>query len=206
MKGDVYHILNRGVEKRKIFFDENDRFRFIHNLYDFNDINYAPPYRQRCRARAEKDKHELVDLLCWAAPLNHSHNLVQEKIEGGASIFSKKIFGGYTKYINEKYDRNGVLFQGRSKIIKVQREPHFFYLPFYITANLIDLIEPGWKKKGIKNIKKVMDFLENCRWSSFPDLIGKENFPLLINKNLFYEIFGTNEKKFKNDFIEWLKG
>ncbi|MGC8880809.1 MAG: hypothetical protein ACP5OX_00855 [Minisyncoccia bacterium] len=39
MKNEItyYHILNRGVDKRKIFLDKQDYFRFIHNLYFFND-------------------------------------------------------------------------------------------------------------------------------------------------------------------------
>ncbi|MFH1292256.1 MAG: hypothetical protein ABIH87_03590 [bacterium] len=214
MKGDIFHILNRGVEKRKVFYDESDNLRFANGLYDFNNINYASPYPQRCRLREVghrmsnfyREKEELVDLLCWSLLPNHSHNLVQEKIDGGASGFSKKIFGGHTKYINEKYNRSGVLFQGRSKIIKVQQDSHFFHLPFYIMANPIDLIEPDWKKRGIHNINKVINFLKNYQWSSFPDLVGKENLPLLINKSLFYDIFGTNEEKFEKNFIEWLKG
>lgn len=216
MQGDIFHILNRGVEKRKIFYENNDYFRFANNLYDFNNTNCAPSYPQRCRIRRDGqkvghrmsdlgNKKEIVDLLCWALLSNHSHNLVQEKIDRGASVFSKKIFGGYTKYINEKHERSGVLFQGRSKIIRVERDPHFFYLPFYIMANPIDLIEPEWKVRGIKNIKKIINFLENYRWSSFLDIIGKENFPLLVNKDLFYKIFDTDEKKFKEDFVEWLK-
>ena len=28
----IYHIYNRGVEKRDIFLEENDYFRFIHDL------------------------------------------------------------------------------------------------------------------------------------------------------------------------------
>ena len=217
MQGEIIHILNRGIEKREVFNNESDRLRFAHGLYDFNDTNYAFPYPYRrqfhslghamskqVQSSSLRTRKELVDLLCWTIMPNHSHNLVQEKIDGGASNFSKKIFGGYTKYINEKNNRSGVLFQGRSKIIKVEKDAHFFYLPFYIMANPINLIEPNWKEGGVKNIKKVMGFLENYRWSSFLDLIGKENFPLLINKNLFYEIFGTNEKKLKKDFVEWL--
>jgi len=215
MQGEVFHILNRGVDKREVFHLEEDYFRFAYGLYDFNDTNYAIPYPRRCLARKcghamsnmfGKNRENIVDLLCWAIVPNHSHNLVQEKIDGGASAFSKKIFGGYTKYINEKHQRTGVLFQGRSKIIKIEHDSHFFYLPFYIMANPIKLIEPDWKEKGIKNMKKVVDFLENYRWSSFPDIIGKENFPLLINKDLFYSIFQTNDRQFKKDFFEWLGG
>lgn len=219
MEGDVFHILNRGIEKRNVFYEESDRLRFTYGLYDFNDINYAFPYPYRCKIRElghaslghatsirlRRERKELVDILCWAVIPNHCHILVREKTNRGASNFSKKVFGGHTKYMNEKYKRSGVLFQGRSKIIRVERDPHFFYLPFYIMANLIESIEPKWKERGIKNIKKVINFLENSRWSSFPDMVGKENLSLLINKDLFYEIFQTNEKKFKKDFIEWLK-
>jgi len=210
MKGDIFHLLNRGVEKRKVFLNEKDFLRFIYNLDDFNDTeNVTLPYLSRRRRREKLDvarpKEELVDNLCWALLPNHPHVLIQEKIDGGISIYSKKTIGGYTKYFNEVYKREGVLFQGRSKIIKVTREPHLFHLPFYIMANPIDLIEPQWREKGIKNLSKVIKFLENYRYSSFLDLIGKENFPSIFNKKLFYQIFDTNEKKFKEGFIEWLK-
>jgi putative transposase len=208
MKGDIFHILNRGIEKREIFYSTEDYLRFVHNLYDFNNTDYSLPYPRRSELRKfghRMSTGQLVDLLCWCLMPNHSHNLVMEKINGGSSAFSKKIFGGYTKYINEKQERSGVLFQGRSKIIPVKEDPYFIYLPFYIMANPVDLIEPNWKEKGIKNLAKVISFLENYRWSSFSDLIGKENLSLVINKNLFYEIFQTNEKKFKEDFVEWLK-
>lgn len=217
MKSEIFHILNRGVEKRKIFYSEKDYLRFAHNLYDFNNRGHAIPYPRRCKTRENGKQNcgrptstivvdeRLVDFLCWCFMPNHIHNLVQEQIDGGISNFSKKIFGGYTKYVNEIYNRSGVLFQGKSKKIKVTRDSHFFHLPFYIMANPIELIEHDWKEKGIKNLDKVIDFLENYQWSSFPDLIGKENFPLLTNKELFYELFQTDKGKFKKEFIEWLK-
>jgi len=34
---DLFHVLNRGVDKRKIFMDEKDYLRFIHDLFEFND-------------------------------------------------------------------------------------------------------------------------------------------------------------------------
>ncbi|KKS57702.1 MAG: hypothetical protein UV22_C0015G0002 [Parcubacteria group bacterium GW2011_GWA2_42_35] len=82
---------------------------------------------------------------------------------------------------------------------------HFLHLPFYILSNPLDLFQLDWRERGIKNPKKAFEFLENYQWSALPDLIGKENFPEVINKNLFYELFNTNEKQFKKDFIEWFK-
>ncbi|MGC9049267.1 MAG: hypothetical protein ACP5IX_03580, partial [Patescibacteria group bacterium] len=42
-----YHIYNRGVEKRNIFLDKEDYLRFIHNLFEFNDINTAGKFSQK---------------------------------------------------------------------------------------------------------------------------------------------------------------
>ena len=38
---ELIHVLNRGVDKRKIFLDEQDYFRFIHDLFEFNDLEPA---------------------------------------------------------------------------------------------------------------------------------------------------------------------
>lgn len=209
MSGDFFHIVNRGVEERVIFYSDNDYLRFSHNLQDFNSEELARPYpirRIRHRMSNKEDGNKIVDLLCWCLMPNHVHVFAREKIDAGASNFSKKIFGGYTKYINEIRKRKGVLFQGRSKIILVERDEHFFHLPYYIMANPVSLIEPNWREKGIADLEKVINFLENYRWSSFPDIIGKSNFPEIIDKTLFYELFETSEEKFKKDFIEWLSG
>lgn len=34
---NIYHVVNRGVDKRKIFLDDEDYLRFIHDLFEFND-------------------------------------------------------------------------------------------------------------------------------------------------------------------------
>ncbi len=211
MKGDILHILNRGVEKRKIFLEEEDYLRFVYSLYDFNDKNLTlMPYYDRRRypisLAIRKPSDELVDIFFWCAIPNHFHILVQEKIKGGAGLFSKKITSGYTQYFNLKNNRSGVLFQGKTKILPVKRDEHFLYLPYYILSNPVKLVETNWKERGIKDFKKVIKFLEDYRWSSYQDITGKENFPFIINKKLFFEIFDTNEKQFKTDFLEFLNG
>lgn len=210
MKGDIFHILNRGVEKRTIFQREADYLRFVYNLYDFNDIkNIVLNYNKRRRNKELKldigrSKEELVDIISWTLMPNHPHLLVQEKIDGGVSIFSKKIFGGYTKYFNELNERSGVLFQGRTKIIRVTEESHLIHLPFYIMTNPLDLIEPEWREKGIQDLKRAIDFLEEYQYSSFQDFIGRDNSPFVINKGIFYKLFHTDKERFKKDFVDWL--
>jgi len=221
MKGDIYHILNRGVEKRKIFSNKKDYMRFVYNLYDFNniDITIKSYYQRRkqsqlavcsavvCSAVAPPNipqKKELVDILCWCLMPNHIHVLVREKIDKGASEFSRKIIGGYTSYFNKINDRSGVLFQGRTKIIPIKTDKHFLHLPFYIMANPIGLLESNWKENGAQNPLKALEFLKSYKYSSFLDIIGKENFPFIINKKLFFEFFDSNERQFGKEFTDWL--
>lgn len=209
MKDEIFHLISRGVEKRIIFLTEDNYLRFAHNLIDFNtkqsvDWSYHARRKVNSEVRLPKVKDMLVDCLCWALMPNHPHILVVEKVDGGSGKFSRKLMGGYTRHFNLINNRSGVLFQGKTKIIPVVRNEHFLFLPFYILSNPIKLIEPKWKENGIQDHKKVIKFLENYRWSSYLDIIGKDNFPFAINKKLFFEIYDTNEKKFKKEFINWL--
>lgn len=207
MKGDIFHILNRGIEKGKIFSETNDYLRFVLSLYKFNNKDLA------LRFEGSKDffgdppkQNKIVEILQWNLMPNHYHLLLQEKIDGGTVELVKRLGNGYTKYFNIKNNRSGYLFQNAAKIIPVVREKHFLYLPFYIEANPVELIEPDWKENGIKNLKKVIEFLKSYRWSSYQDHIGIMNFPDIINHDLFFEIFDTNLNQYKIDFLEWLRG
>jgi REP-associated tyrosine transposase len=158
------------------------------------------------RPSFERQPKKHVDVLCWTLMPNHLHILAVEKEQSGISNFSKKIFGGYTKYFNEQNDRSGVLFQGKSKKIIVRKEEHFLYLPFYIHMNPLDLFQPKWKEDGIKDVKGAIRFLEEYRWSNYRDIIGKGNGEFLdvTNKELFFEMYETNEKRYKSDLEEWI--
>ena len=39
VKGEYYHIYNRGVDKRNIFGDQNDLNRFFQSILEFNTID-----------------------------------------------------------------------------------------------------------------------------------------------------------------------
>jgi|APSaa5957512576_1039674.scaffolds.fasta_scaffold00980_11 hypothetical protein len=208
MKDDIFHILNRGVEKRKVFLNNKDYLRFANNLNGFNTVKNVRSYSERCNKNVDVARplsEELVDVLCWSLMPNHPHILVLEKDDNNAGKFSRKVFDGYTKYFNKINDRSGVLFQGRTKIIPIQRDSHFLWIPFYIMANPLDLFQLDWRENGIKNPKKAFEFLINYRWSSLQDLVGKNNFPDIVNKKLFYELYNTNEKDFKREFMQWLE-
>ncbi|MCX6713736.1 MAG: hypothetical protein NTV48_01375, partial [Candidatus Vogelbacteria bacterium] len=63
----IYHVYNRGVDKRIIFDDDNDRRRFLACLYFFNDKSSTDNIRFfDIQSRKESDKRErLVEILSF---------------------------------------------------------------------------------------------------------------------------------------------
>ncbi len=215
----IYHIYNRGVEKRDVFMNDKDRFRFIHDLFEFNDEAFALHHYYKSFSESpevglrkfpksdfgrieKKPRKCLVDILAFCLMPNHFHLLVQQKKEGGIVAFMQKLGTGYTNYFNKKYDRVGPLFQGKFKAVLVEEESHFMYLPLYIHANPIVLAPPA---QG-KNISATdaLQFLESYRWSSYPDYLGKKNFPSITRREFLLSVFGTPAHHQK-EMAAWIK-
>lgn len=192
---DLWHVMNRGVENREIFRDSGDYARFVRNLYEMNDALYSRPSPRRdpasnVRHRKSYIRERLVEIHGWCLMNNHYHLLISELVEGGLSLFLRKINIGYAKYVNEKYDRFGTLFASRTKKVLVERQAHFLYILHYIHLNPLDYLKgaEGWRersKSGIASVQEALAYLETYRWSSYLDYAGTKNFPSLITKELF---------------------
>ena len=211
VNNQFYHVYNRGVEKRDIFMNEKDYLRFVHDLYEFNDqdivINsqyyyYRSPAPIVGKLRS-KGRKLLVNILCFCLMPNHYHLILEQLVNDGIFRFMQKLGTGYTNSFNLKYERVGSLFQGRYKAIHINKESYLLHLSRYIHLNPVELIEPNWEENGIKNWKKVNEFLESYRWSSYLDYIGKKNFPSVINKELISGYFDTPEE-YKKFVMSWL--
>ena len=187
---DLYHVLNRGVEKRRVVENDADRLRFLHDLYAFNDqnatLNYILPNRQK-----ERPRKLLVQIHAFCLMPNHYHMILSPLVENGIPLFMKKLSMGYTKYFNEKYDRSGALWQGKYKRILVERDAHFLYLPYYIHLNPLDLAFPEWREGKVKDTRKALEYLEKYRWSSHLDYMGIKNFPSITNREFLSKTLGT---------------
>ncbi len=203
--------MNRGVDKRSIFLDDQDRFRFIHDLYEFNNQDWvSTTFRDFNRMNdiaSRTTKHDsrklLVDVHMFCLMSNHYHLLLSPRVENGVSRFMKKLNMGYAKYFNQKYQRRGALFEGRYKAVLVKKEKHFIHLPFYIHLNPLDLITPEWRQGRISNLDKAVKFLENYRWSSFLDYCGKDNFPSITMRKFILGFFGGTNN-YRRNIKEWL--
>jgi len=210
--GGIFHVLNRGVDGRNIFLDEKDYFRFVHNLFEFNDLNpalntkyyfnqskdFGNPYNIR------KSRKLIVEILAFCLMPNHFHLLLKQRGEGNIIKFMQKLGAGYANYFNQKYKRSGALFQGRYKLLLLNSESHFVHLPYYIHFNPLDLTMPEWRKGEIQNYQKAVEVLNSFRWSSHLDYIGKNNFPSVTQREFLLKIFGGAEN-YKDNVKNWLK-
>ena len=212
--GEIYHVYNRGVDKRKVFLDDEDRLRFIHDLFEFNDEEPAENiYYRRRRQSYEVGPRKigvrmprklLVEILAFCIMKNHFHLMLRQKREGGITKFMHKLGTGYTSYFNQKYERVGALFQGKYKIAHLTADPHFVHLPYYIHLNPLDYFTPEWRERRISDHKKALKFLETYRWSSHLDYLGKQNFPSVTQREFLLNFFdGT--KGYEKSISEWVR-
>jgi len=207
----LYHILNRGVDKRKVFMDEKDHFRFIHDIFEFNDIQNSSFNNYHFRNSLDVGRPEirrprklLVNIHGFCLMPNHYHMLVSPLVENGIPLFTKKLNGGYAKYFNERHKRSGALWQGRYKSVPVDSDPHFSWIPYYIHFNPLDLVMPEWRERGIKNHKKAEEYLKTYRWSSHLDYLGEKNFPSLTQRGFLLDFF-DGEKGYRKSIPQMLK-
>ena len=191
---ELYHVLNRGVDKRAVVLDDEDRVRFLHDLFTFNDRNAAPNFGLPARRDQTGPRELLVHLHAFCLMDNHYHLLLSAAQERGIPLFMQKLNMGYAKYFNEKYERSGVLWQGPSKKILIKRDAHFLYIPYYIHLNPLDYSHPEWRDGKVKSARKALEALRAYRWSSHLDYCGEKNFPSITEREFLAGTIGTKER------------
>jgi REP element-mobilizing transposase RayT/predicted transcriptional regulator len=112
-----YHIVNRGVERRKIYMDDDDRMQFLEILQESAEV-----YNFEIYAYVLMDNH--YHLLLKTSSLN-------------LSLLMRQINSRYSMYFNRKYKRVGPLWQGRFKSWYVYDEQYLKSLVKYIEFNPI---------------------------------------------------------------------
>lgn len=206
----IYHIYNRGVEKRNIFLDKADYSRFLLSLQEFNNrhptVNMyrrSPLCEVRLRTILQPVRKPLVSILAYCLMPNHYHLMVQQKAENGITEFMRKLGTGYTNYFNTKNERVGSLFQGKFKAITLEHTSHFIHLPHYIHLNPLDMIEPKWRTGNVKNFSRAMDFVKTYPWSSLQYYLSPAEQSNILERDFLSECIGTPQN-FVNQICEWL--
>jgi len=108
-------VIIRGIERRKIFWDEKDREDFVERLAEL-----LPKSGTTCYA--------------WALLSNHAHLLLRTGKLGLADVM-RRLLTGYAVSFNRRHRRYGHLFQNRYKSIVCQEDVYLSELVRYIHLN-----------------------------------------------------------------------
>ena len=113
--GVLHHIMIRGIERRKIFVDDEDRENFVERLSVL-----LPVTETMCYA--------------WAFMPNHAHFLFRSGTSGIQTLM-RRLLTGYAVSYNRRHKRHGQLFQNRYKSIVCQEDIYLKELVRYIHLN-----------------------------------------------------------------------
>ncbi len=132
---EYYHVCNHGVLDSDLTFDSQDSNRFVECLSAFNSVNPRGSLRDWIDAGKPFPGKPLVEIVAYCLNPNHFHILLRELEENGTERFMHKITMGYARYINAKYHRRGVLFQGPFRATHVDSDEYLLYLSVYVNLN-----------------------------------------------------------------------
>lgn len=203
---EFYHVYNRGNSKQKIFHDKKDYLRFISLFYACNSKNNFRIYA----LNKEESPYDfergilLVNIGAYCLMPNHFHILIAQTEKGDISKFMQKLTTAYVMYYNKKYNRTGGLFEGKFKAEHADRDSYLKYLFSYIHLNPVQLIDKGWKEKGVHSKKEALSYLDSYKYSSYLDYLGENRIQnKILNQEAFPNYFMTKQM-FSEEIFEWL--
>ncbi len=170
-----YHVYNRGVNKRKIFLDDDDYVYFLALLKRYlSENNELDKYN-----RIYTNLNGQLDLLTYCLMPNHFHLLLYQHDDKKAmETLMRSVLTTYTLYFNRKHNRVGHLFQGVYKASSVLNEPYLLHISRYIHMNPDDYKNwpysswpyyvKGWQADWIKH-DKIFELFEGDNYEQYVD-------------------------------------
>lgn len=191
-----YHILNRSINRESIFVRQKDCKRFSTTL-DFYRFE-SPPVRlsyflsrgvekrKELMTSLQENSKKLVEIICFCLMPNHFHFLLKQISDEGISKFVGLVQNSYTRYFNTRHKRQGHIFQGQFKAIRIETDEQLLHLARYIHLN-----------PHTSFVVKTLKDLEKYPWSSFVEFLGeKEGFCV---KNIILSQFAE-----RNDYRKFV--
>lgn len=132
--GALHHIIVRGIDRRKIFFDDSDRDDFLNRIGIILSEGKTPCF-------------------AWALIPNHVHLLLRTGALPIATVM-RRLLTGYAVSFNLRHRRHGHLFQNRYKSILCEEDPYLLELVRYIHLNPL--------RAGIVEEPKSLDTFSYC--------------------------------------------
>jgi putative transposase len=163
--GAFYHVMCRGNARRKIFLDDDDRYRFLKLLHE---------------------SMETYQVLLYAYVMMDSHfHLVVQTVRANLSEFMRRFNICYTGWFHYHHGTCGHLYQGRYKSYLVDADNYLLELSRYVHLNPIR----GNRFKD-SNHRGQLSYLRKYRWSSLPGYLDARKVNDLVTYDMILQIVG----------------
>ena len=113
--GALHHTIVRGIERKHIFRDSQDKKNFLNRLGNVLANTQTPCF-------------------AWTLMPNHAHLLLRTGYVPLSTVM-RRLLTGYAQQFNRRHRRHGPLFQNRFKSILCEEDPYLLELVRYIHLN-----------------------------------------------------------------------
>jgi len=117
---DWHHVLNRGVDRASVFFDDRDRVDFL-------------------RVLADACERSGVEVHAYCLMTNHYHLMVRAPLTVLAAAMHR-LGTTYTRHVNDRWERDGPLFSGRFHSVPIADEHQLLQCFRYIHRNPLPIV------------------------------------------------------------------
>ena len=168
--GALYHVMNRGNRRERVFRTQADYGLFLNRLGRF-----AGEFG--------------VEVLGYCLMPNHFHLFLRTR-QANLSRFMQSLLTSFTVVVNRRDQTSGHLFQGRFKAQLEEGEGYFDTVSRYIHLNPVRT--QAAKELPLAERRRV---LAEFRWSSFSSLVGLTPSPAWLQTAEILNGFGSNRRE-----------
>ena len=208
--GSYVHVVKRGARGMEIAREESDRRRFLKMLYLLNDKHFDKDwyFNKEAKGLYERPAHwpprePVVEVSAFTLMPNHFHLILREIVDGGVSLFMKRLGQSLTKYYNEKYEEKGSIFQGSYRSKTIHDDTYLRYVAAYVLVkNVFELYPYGGLSSATKDFDSAWVWACAYNYSSLKSLFTKNEGSPIVSNDILEELFDSESfYSFSKDMI-----
>lgn len=195
---EYYHIYSRSIAKFVIFNNDQEYLRMFELINLLRYVNFDYQFSQFKRFVNKKqdaivnslkaEDQSLVDIVAYCLMPTHIHLVLRQNRDDGVVKYLAKLLNSYSKYFNTKHRRNGPLWSGRFKSVRVENDEQMLHLTRYVHLNPVSA---GF-----------IDRPKDWSFSSYQEYAGN-NKSNICKYNSVLDIDPVRYEKFVNDHADY---